>query len=349
MNKLEKIGNQFKKSWVYIFNGHFIVSLVRWMTVTSGNVGESAFLLATLWVIVNAVGHVLLTWMLSTHTIELINYLALIAFSALPELMIIPVIATCFSHWVLFSQEKNKSACVWAILYTIPSVIFLIMTILTITMFVSTGGNSFAMASGWQIVIRCLSGWMYAAVNMLFQKLGEPHYASRMTTKDAEIERLKAELERQKTEIETELNGIKSAYSIERHELLIELNSRNEQINQLAERASSLNREPLLNYPIVAIDWMENGKRTVSIDELISATGVTRQKIASAIRSGKIQKDNRNKDLLRVSSVVEWLKTVPLPATVIVAEETNELPESNRKTAKIIEFHSPNIYSPNGA
>jgi len=341
--------DKFKKAWQYIFNGHFIVSFVRWVVVTGGNIAESAFLLATLWVTVNAVAHTLLTWFMPVRMIELLNYLSVIAFSALPELIIIPVIGVCFSHWVLFKQHKNRSACTWGILYTIPTIVFLIMTILTITMFVSTGGTHFVPATGWQLVVRCLSGWMYAAVNMLFQKLGEPHYASLMTKKDAEIKRLNAELEQLKLENETELNELKSSYSIEREELLIELNSQNEQINQLSERASSLSREPLLNYPIVAIDWMENRKRTVSIDELIAATGVTKQKIAAAIRSGKLQKDNRNKDLIRVSSVIEWLKSIPIIETSIAAIEPSQSPHETNHSAKIIEFHLPSAYPQNGA
>lgn len=330
-------------------SGMWFVSIMRQVVITGGNIAESAFLLATLWVIINAVAHTLLTWFMPAQMIELLNYLAVVAFSALPELIIIPVIITCFTHWSCAVKQKNKVSITWAILYSIPAVFFLVLTIWAITRFVSTGGSVFVAASGIELIIRCLSGWMYAVVNMLFQKLGEPHYASRMTEKDAEIERLNDDLERLKLENESELNAIKAAYSIEREELLIELNSQNQQINKLSERASSLNREPLLNYPIVAIDWVENGKRTVSIDELISATGVTKQKIAAAIRSGKLQKDNRNKDLIRVSSVVEWLKSIPVIETSIVAIEPSQFPNETNHSAKIIEFHLPSVYPQNGA
>jgi len=341
--------DKFKKAWKYIFNGHFMVSFVRWMTLTGGNVAESAFLLATLWVTINAVAHPLLAQILPTTTIEVVNYLAITAFSIVPELIIIPLIITCYSHWSLFVRRRNKSALLWSVLFTVPALVFLVVTVTTIASFVSAKGTIDIQLNGAQLVIRCLSGWWFSTVNMLFAQAGKQQYADMLDSKDEEIKRLEEKIKRQKLENEAELNELKSGYSIQVEELLIQIKEQNQQLNRLSERASSLSRDTLENYPIVAIDWVENGKRTVSIDELIAATRISKQKIAAAIRSGKLQKDNRNKDLIRVSSVIEWLKSMPMPEPVIVNELPNDLPEDNRKIAKIIPFHSSDHCSQNGA
>src|SRR2546430_8684766 len=123
----------------WLISGKPLVSFVRQLTITSGNIAESAFLLATLWVITNAVAHTLLTWFMSIRLIELFNYFAVIAFSALPELIAIPIIVVCFTHWCTAVKRKDKVACVWAILYSIPTTVFVVMTIWAITSFVSTG------------------------------------------------------------------------------------------------------------------------------------------------------------------------------------------------------------------
>lgn len=63
-------------------------------------------------------------------------------------------------------------------------------------------------------------------------------------------------------------------------------------------------------------------------------TGHSKQRINGAIKSGKLQKDNRNKDLIRVSSVVEWLKIAPIPDTPIPPNwQTNEWSKLGLKPA----------------
>ena len=327
----------------WFISGIWFVQIMRQVIITGGNIAESAFLLATLWVIVNAVAHALLTWYMPTHMIELVNYLSVIAFSALPELIIIPVIIICFSHWSVAIGRKDFAAGVWAVLYTIPAIFFLIMTIIAITTFVSTGGTHFVPADGIQLVIRCLSGWMYAVVNMLFKKLGEPHYASRfedletaLAQKQEEIEQVKSHFENalriansnfqiaiqaKQSEFEDRLNLImeQSKSEIERFQNLLE--SQNAQVQKLSERASSLTATGLENYPKVQIELVEKQVKTVSADVLSELTGISKRQIASA---RTLQRHNRNKDLILVASVIDWLKTAPLPANK--AEQNTELP-----------------------
>jgi hypothetical protein len=297
----------------WFISGIWFVNIVRQIIVTGGNIAESAFLLATLWVIINAVGHSLLLWFMPIHAIELFNFLSAIAFSALPELIIIPVIITCFSHWSTAYKYKSRISTVWGVLYSIPAAFFLVMTVFTITTFVSTGGTHFVPADGIQLVIRCLSGWLYAVVNMLFQKLGEPHYASKLTERDTEIERLKAEMSKLKTDYSTEKQNLLASHSHEIENLTLLLKTQSEQVNRLAEKATSLELRGLEYYPNVTTEWLNQGIKTVTVDEIVRITGHSRRRINAA----KLETDRRNSKLIRVSSIIEWLKIAPLPETPV--------------------------------
>jgi len=338
---LQKLESFYK----WFISGIWFVQVMRQVIITGGNIAESAFLLATLWVIINAVAHTLLTWVMPTHMIELVNYLSVIAFSALPELIIIPVIIICFSHWSVAVKQKSIASGVWAVLYSIPAAFFLVMTIIAITTFVSTGGTHFVPADGIQLVIRCLSGWMYAVVNMLFKKLGEPHYASRFEDLETALTQKQDEIERTKTHFENALRtanaNFKNAMDAKQSEfddrlkLIIEqsqteierfqnlLESQDVQFQKLSERASSLSSQGLENYPKVVNELVEKRVKTVSVDVLSELTGISKRKIASA---KTLQRHNRNKDLIMVNSVIEWLKTIPLPTNK--AEQNTELPAS---------------------
>jgi len=303
-------------------SGMWIVDIMRQVIVTGGNIAESCFLLATLWVIINAVAHTLLTWFIPVRIIELINYLAVIAFSALPELIIIPVVIICFSHWVTSYKQKSKVSFTWGVLYTIPASFFLVMTILAITTFVSTGGTHLVPASGIQLVIRCLAGWLYAVVNMLFQRLGEPHYASKFEALETVIDSQRDEMENLQRNFETTLNEMRDNFKmiIESKQTEIDrfqnlLTSQSEQVKRLAEKASSLELRGLENYPKVISEWIERGVKTVSIEDILSVTGQSKRRINNA----KLQRHSRNKDLIMVSSVIDWLKNAPLPEVPIIS------------------------------
>jgi hypothetical protein len=204
--------NKLKHLYHGFISGMWFVHIVRQLVVTSGNIAESAFLLATLWVITNAVAHTLVTWIMDAHTIELINNLSTIAFGALPELIFISVVCTCFNHWSATIRQKSKASGTWAILYTIPACFFAVITISAITTFVSTKGvQTIPMDPAW-LVIRCLSGWFYAVINMLFQKLGEPHYASNLESLKTSLEEKQTEIERLTSHFETAIQTANSNF-----------------------------------------------------------------------------------------------------------------------------------------
>src|SRR5207244_11444886 len=87
-------GVKIAANWIvgrvqYLFSLRWIVDLVRWLVGTGGNIAESAFLLATLFVTVEVVAGKLFSWVIpNPDVVSTLNQLAVIAFTALPDLII---------------------------------------------------------------------------------------------------------------------------------------------------------------------------------------------------------------------------------------------------------------------
>jgi hypothetical protein len=81
------------------------------------------------------------------------------------------------------------------------------------------------------------------------------------------------------------------------------------------------------NYPRVASEWLAAKRKTVTIDEIVMVTGHAKRKVVKA----PFKRSTRNPDLVLVSSVMEWLKTAPLPANTSRQKEltSDELPVIN--------------------
>jgi hypothetical protein len=179
----------------YIVTGAWIVDLVRWLVDTGGNIAESAFVLATVYVTVNTVAHLLVTWVLPAPVIASLNQISVIAFSVLPELIVVAAMVVTFDHWKMVKSTGRFDTWVWAIAYTAPTLVFLGMTIYTITSFVTfevAHNSSSPQATGAILVIRCLAGWSYGIVQMLWVKLGKSGYAGLVAGLKSEIVALAA-------------------------------------------------------------------------------------------------------------------------------------------------------------
>jgi hypothetical protein len=177
----------------YIVTGAWIVDLVRWLVDTGGNVAESAFVIATVYVTINTVAHMLVSWLLPDSVITSLNQLSVIAFSVLPELIVVAAMVITFDHWKMVINTRRFDAWVWAIVYTLPTLVFLGMTIYTITSFVSfeaAHSNASPQATGSILVIRCLAGWSYGIVQMMWVKLGKKGYAGVVAGLESEIQAL---------------------------------------------------------------------------------------------------------------------------------------------------------------
>jgi seryl-tRNA synthetase len=140
-------------------------------------------------------------------------------------------------------------------------------------------------------------------------------------------------MQSKQSEFDYQINEIMSQAQSQIESLQNEIESKSMQVEKLSERASSLERDELALYPKVKSLWIEKAKRTVSIDEIVDVTGLSKQRIRAAVTGGKIVRDNRNKDVFRVASVIEWLKNVPAEKAnnsgMISEPTTDPLPVTN--------------------
>jgi hypothetical protein len=77
------------------------------------------------------------------------------------------------------------------------------------------------------------------------------------------------------------------------------------------------------SYPLVEDAWLAKDRKSASIDEIMAVTGQSKRRINKA----NLQRSSRNKDLILISSVLEWLKTAPKPEPK--AQDTDPLPKVN--------------------
>lgn len=165
----------------YIFFFEWVIDLARWLITTGGNIAESAFLLATVYVTINTVAHQLIAWLVPDNVVIVLNQVSVIAFSVLPELIIFAAIKVTFDHFKMAFSTKRFDAWVWSVLYLLPTVVFLMLTIVTISSFVNVeavNANGAPQATGVMLVVRCLAGWSYGMLQMLWVRLGHEGYSN---------------------------------------------------------------------------------------------------------------------------------------------------------------------------
>ncbi|SRR6266571_1344311 len=304
------------KNKIHLFlTWQWVKRFLYWLVVSAGTVSECVFLVASIWVSLNATVHPLMLQLMSQGATVTLSQMAISAFTSLPEIILGLAVVTTYGHIKFFAIHRKASSLVWAILFGLPTIVFAGLT--TWTLAASALQIGYTMPS-FLIAIRVLAGYAYGFLSMLFVLIGEPDNADYVGKLKGDIDRLNQEIDSLKTAFASELNQIRqeAKVTLEEKQTQIEqfqnlIKTQNEQVLKLAERASSLELRDLENYPKVVSELVEKQVKTVSVDAIVALTGHSKRRINAA----KLQKHSRNKSLIMVSSLIEWLKTVPLPET----------------------------------
>jgi hypothetical protein len=156
----------------WFLNGHFLVWLGQKVISISGRVAETALLFAVLWISGTSVAPGLIELFMSAKTMQYLVWLALIVLALIPEIILGNSIINAAGHWqTVASDRHNVMAWVWALLFTIPTLLFLILTALTLNALVSDGGN-FVQASNGLVGMRCFAGWTYGLLALVYAGIG---------------------------------------------------------------------------------------------------------------------------------------------------------------------------------
>lgn len=152
----------------FFFNGHFIVALGRWILRVGGYVAESSLLFAVLWISATSVAPKLVQLFMSADTMQYLVWLAVVTLAIIPEIIVANAVINAIKHWYAACRHReNIMLWVWAVLFTIPAVLFLIITVITIN---SLGANhgDFVQASTSSINLRLDAGWAYGLLEMVY-------------------------------------------------------------------------------------------------------------------------------------------------------------------------------------
>jgi hypothetical protein len=155
----------------FFLNGHCLVVFSRWILRVSGYVAESALLLAVLWISGSSVAPHLVELVMSEQTMQSFVSLALIALALIPEVILANAMVNALGHVQTATQKKTIVSWVWAALFLIPTLLFLLLTAYTLNTLVQSGGN-FMQASTGMVGLRCFAGWSYGLLEMVYAGVG---------------------------------------------------------------------------------------------------------------------------------------------------------------------------------
>jgi hypothetical protein len=165
----------------FVFNGHIIVFAARWVIRVCGYVAESALLFAVLWISVTSVAPKLVELFIDEKTMQYILWLALVALALIPEVILGNAIIDVAKHWLQVARNRQSvMAWTWAILFTIPTVLFLILTALTLNMLAAANGN-LVQASSSMLNVRCFAGWTYGLLSIVYVGIGQHNQPTQAT------------------------------------------------------------------------------------------------------------------------------------------------------------------------
>lgn len=157
----------------FFLNGHIIVHAARWVIRWCGYVAESALLFAVLWISGTSVAPGIVELFMSKQLMQWFVWLALIVLALIPEVILGNAIINTVSHWQrVASNRRNIVSWVWAALFTVPTILFLGLTAITLNMLTANNGN-FVQANSYLLGWRCFAGWTYGLLAVVYAGVGK--------------------------------------------------------------------------------------------------------------------------------------------------------------------------------
>src|SRR5579875_349646 len=306
MNMKERITMQRGKTILgAILSWQWTRRLLHWIIMSAGTMSELVFLIASIWMTVNASVHSLVTLVIPDALTVHISQLATAAYVALPECILGLAFVTTIGHYRVWAyNRKDIPALIWAILFGIPTLIFLVLSLITL-------GNSVANVAFTMpeplIIIRAIAGYWYAFVSLLYTQLGMPQEADRLRMKDTMLAALRNEKDAMQQALQQEIARIQRELDTvyEENERLIG------EKNDLYKAAIQSRETALQAYPQYVIDWLNSLNKTVALDDIAVQTGINKRRLQRAIAKGELRIRGTNKNLIWVPSLREYLEKNP--------------------------------------
>lgn len=152
----------------FFINGHAIVVLGRWVIRVSGYIAETALLFAVLWITGTSIAPNLVELIITAKVMQYLVSLALVVLALIPEIILANAIVNAVRHWLtVIRNRRSVSAWIWAVAFTVPTVLFFILTAITLNTLGANGGN-IVQASTQSVNLRIDAGWIYGLLELTY-------------------------------------------------------------------------------------------------------------------------------------------------------------------------------------
>ncbi len=113
--------------------------LVHWIIISAGTMSECVFLIASLWVSVNANVHTFVLKFISEQTAQFLTELATTAYVILPECIVGLAVVVTLGHVRTWTHNKRDyRPAIWAVLFGLPTIVFFVLSLVTLGCSVAT-------------------------------------------------------------------------------------------------------------------------------------------------------------------------------------------------------------------
>jgi hypothetical protein len=174
----------------YVFNGHIVLAAAKWAITVGGRIATSILFFAALWVAGRStepasLAHVLSYMPLIHFTAPQVDHAAILSFTLLPEILLLGAGLTTIEQWVGVKRQGGLY-WVWALIYSLLTALFLGITIYTFISFLVNGSASVVISASGKAdgatLIRALTGWSYALLELLHAGVGARYSSAPETT-----------------------------------------------------------------------------------------------------------------------------------------------------------------------
>jgi hypothetical protein len=339
---MDRIGNVIASLARILYSWEWTKALVYWLILSAGTASDLIFLMASFWMSVNANVHELILRYMSEDTATYITYLATTAYVALPIFIVGLAVVQTVGHIKMWKTGGFWSR-LWAIVFGIPAVTFLLMDFITISC--SVANVSFTMPTFF-VILRADSAFIFAFGSLIFFFLGKPQERERLAEKDGLLAGLKADMQASLTALNTEKDKLLTELRVEKDRLIATLTSekasilafasqekesllstidaKNDEIESLkslltetqkgyAELHRSVNQSEdtaLQAYGEKCILWLKSGVKSANVETITQYTGLGTAKINNALKRGDLKVTPNNKELILISSLIQWLRNL---------------------------------------
>jgi hypothetical protein len=290
-------------------------ALLYWIILSAGTMSELAFLIASLWVTINASVHRLVLVFVPETVAFHLTELATAAYVVLPEAILCLACVTTISHLKTWFYERSLTALLWAFLYGLPTLVFLVLSLITLGF--SVLSVTFTLPQPL-VVVRALAGFVYAFVALLYWQLGHEQEADRLSKRDLKnaeleknIQRLTDLIARQKLEFELLIAREREVLNQDLENLKAENESLKKRNHEIFSVKNEGDESALQALSPKVLAWLNTGSKTTNVEEINLVTGRSKNQILYAIKTGKLRHAPRNEKLMLKTSVKDWLLKTP--------------------------------------